>query len=421
VSQIEYRLFAPRNREEMIDLQSRAYVMPRSQADCFYDEGEVESLGAFDGSYLASALDIIHFRIRLWDREVEAGGIASVATHVEYRGRGLASRLMGVSLERLKERGIPVSTLYPFSRAFYRRLGWEHAGDLLHLTIPFADLKRLSRGGESPLSRGGEGPQTRFIRLEVDAQGLLDMTIPSLVYDVATRPYNCPNVRCHEWGALARRTKKDMDGGSPRYAYAGLRGGFPESYAIYSIGSGGESASIRLMDVAAIHAGAWRDLLEFLSMHVTDAGKLDLYLPVDSPVRLLLPEANKGTIQPSLMLRVVDVEKALNILGRPSSSPVDRLLLRIQDPICPWNNGVFEIPIEARPHGTLVQGTQMIGDDRTEPELATDIATFSQIASGYVTPVRAAGLGRLDVLDARGLDKLTRVFPGRTTFTADFY
>ncbi|MGE5580418.1 MAG: GNAT family N-acetyltransferase [Bacillota bacterium] len=80
MSPIEYRLFAPRNREEMIDLQSRAYVMPRSQADCFYEEGEVESLGAFEGSHLASALDIIHFRIRLWDREVEAGGIASVAT-----------------------------------------------------------------------------------------------------------------------------------------------------------------------------------------------------------------------------------------------------------------------------------------------------------------------------------------------------
>ncbi|MGE5580419.1 MAG: enhanced intracellular survival protein Eis [Bacillota bacterium] len=212
-----------------------------------------------------------------------------------------------------------------------------------------------------------------------------------------------------------------MDGGSPRFAYAGFRGDLPVSYAIYSIGSGGESASIRVMDVSAIDAGAWRDLLGFLSMHVTDAGKLDIYLPVDSPVRLLLPEANKAVIQPSLMLRVVDVEGVLNLLAGPPTPGVERLLLGIRDPICPWNNGVFQLPVGVGPEGTLVQGTRMAGDNRVEPEVVMEMATFSQIVSGYVTPVRAAEVGKLHVRDGRGLEKLTRAFPGRTTFTADFY
>lgn len=228
------------------------------------------------------------------------------------------------------------------------------------------------------------------------------------------------------WPAASRSR---LTAGLSTYAYAGFRGDRPVSYAIYSMGSGGENATIRLLDGLAVDPPAWRDLLGLLSMHSTDAGSIDFYVPVDSPIRLLLPEANKGYVQPSLMLRVVDVEGFLNSLGNPGGKPgerateapasEERLLLEVRDPDCSWNNGVFEVMVGQNVCAERFGSGKSTAP--TRPPLSTDIATFSQMAAGYLTPVVAADLGRLEVIDPAALNTLTRVLPGRTTFTADFY
>jgi len=414
LSQVSYRVFSPRDSEEMIDLQRKAYAMPRRAAVWFYEKDEVESLGAFSGDRLVSALDIISFRLRLWDRVWPAGGIAAVATHVEHRKQGHAANLTRLALQRMRERGMLVSVLHPFKRAFYRRYGWEHCVDLLHFAIPLSDLYDLD-------PKSGDSGVSRFERLRVPAEGPVDMSVPSRIYDACTGRYNCPNARDHEWKALARRLQQRIVEGDNVYAYAGFREDEPVSYAFYTIGPSDGPSVIRVMDGNAADARAWRDLLGFFSLHGEDAGTLDFYAAVDVPVRRIMPEAIRATLQPSLMFRVVDVESFLNGLivqdglGRTGEAARE-FYLELTDPLCPWNDGVF--------HASLGEEGSAVRAERCKAGAASvsvDIAAFSQIASGYVTPGQAREMGRLTVRDAAALRALTRIFPGRVTFTADFY
>jgi predicted acetyltransferase len=56
---------------------------------------------------------------RLW-----LGGIGSVATHPEYEGRGLATRLLRTALDDMQERGMALSLLFTSRVSFYERLDW---------------------------------------------------------------------------------------------------------------------------------------------------------------------------------------------------------------------------------------------------------------------------------------------------------
>lgn len=416
MSAIAYRPFSPRNHEEMIDLQAKAYATPRSQVLSPYHNDEVEALGAFEDNHLISALEIISFKLRLWDRVWPAGGVASVATHVEHRRRGHVSNLTRLALERMREKGMAVSALYPFSYAFYRRLGWEHSGDLLHFTVPLRDLP-------TPPDSATPGA-CRFERLAMDESGGIDPGIPAQVYEASVAPYNCPNARDHEWDALARKLQQRIAGGTNIYAYAGFRGDKPVFYAIYTIGSG-ESSMLRVMDSAASDARAWKDLLGLLSLHSTDAEKLDIYTPVDAPLRLILPEANKAYLQPSAMLRVVDVERLLNGLGPTEHEGIpydppgcDSFSLRVIDPVCPWNDAVFQVSM----CGGAVQAAKCgTGREPSKPSVSMDIAAFSQVTSGYTTPLQIMALGKMEATDRAAVDALQRIFPGRVTFNSDFY
>lgn len=56
---------------------------------------------------------------------VPVGGIGSVFTRPEARGRGLASALLERALEEMRRRGLVLSVLFASRHAFYGRLGWQ--------------------------------------------------------------------------------------------------------------------------------------------------------------------------------------------------------------------------------------------------------------------------------------------------------
>lgn len=70
--------------------------------------------------------------LRIWDRwvhlgstPVRMGGIGGVSTHPDYRGRGLATKLMEQTAEYLRGDGYDLGLLFTMIPArFYRRLGW---------------------------------------------------------------------------------------------------------------------------------------------------------------------------------------------------------------------------------------------------------------------------------------------------------
>src|SRR5438093_5415962 len=61
---------------------------------------------------VASTVNIQYRRLLVDGVPILTGGIASVATHWDYRGRGLATRLMKEAIRRMRARGVSNTTLF---------------------------------------------------------------------------------------------------------------------------------------------------------------------------------------------------------------------------------------------------------------------------------------------------------------------
>lgn len=75
----------------------------------------------------------------------KVGGIGSVATHPDHRGKGLASMVMEDCINVMQETGCHVSVLWTQRHDFYRNLGYETAGSEYLFRFKSADLERFSR------------------------------------------------------------------------------------------------------------------------------------------------------------------------------------------------------------------------------------------------------------------------------------
>lgn len=72
--------------------------------------------------------------IRSGPVHVMCGGVGSVSTDPDARGKGYMSQMLPAAVEHMTKQGWPVSVLWG-DRQRYARFGWERAGALLHITV----------------------------------------------------------------------------------------------------------------------------------------------------------------------------------------------------------------------------------------------------------------------------------------------
>lgn len=81
-----------------------------------------------------SQIDTFHGRIKMYDGCIRAGSIGGVCTHPEYRGRGLASRLLEYSAQQLANEGAGL-LLISGARSIYTRRGNVPHGRFINFSI----------------------------------------------------------------------------------------------------------------------------------------------------------------------------------------------------------------------------------------------------------------------------------------------
>lgn len=114
-------------REELLDLLEL----------CFDERSLFESYLDFDPRFewsdiavvecdrrLAACVQAFHKRIRLAGSVTRLGGIGSVATHPDYRGRGFAEALVQERERYMAQHATPLGLLFTAIPEFYTRLGW---------------------------------------------------------------------------------------------------------------------------------------------------------------------------------------------------------------------------------------------------------------------------------------------------------
>ena len=151
---IEIRVPTRDDVDAIFDVRAQAFGVKeddRERWTSLVDPSEM--LTAFLGAKVVGSLRVLAMGQWFGGRPVPMGGIASVVVLPEHRGEGVAGRLLEAALGRMRERGLPVSTLHPATTRVYRAAGWEIAGDLASYRIPARSLERLPRGRSEDLRR----------------------------------------------------------------------------------------------------------------------------------------------------------------------------------------------------------------------------------------------------------------------------
>ena len=301
-------------------------------------------------------------------RVVPSMGITAVGVAPEYRGAGVGSRMLKLMLEEMHRDGWALSSLYPATVEYYRRVGYERAGHYIQYELAVDAIDTGDRELEVvPVAEGDLGAMKALYehKARVSA-GVLER--PDMLW---TRRPTTPEQREH------------------RYIVA--RDGEPEGYVVFRQGS--RSEPLRVHDVCVLTRQAARRVLAlfaaFRSMVETVAwagGPLDpLVYALQEPVVGTARMRVQRGVSLDWMLRIVDVRKALEARGYPPGLEAE-LHFDLEDDMLPENAGRVVLAV-AGGRGEVREG----GEGR----IRMHVRDLAAVYTGFASPFEQAVLGQV--------------------------
>jgi len=350
------------------------------------------TLAFFDGKEMVATAGIFSYEMTVPGGALPCGGVTRVSVLSTHRRRGLLTAMMRRQLDDMRERGEPLAALYASEAPIYGRFGYGLATYQAAVEI--------------------ERRHTAFAR-KVSDSGRLSMVDPPAAVGPFTRVWE--QARHNQPGMLGlderwiRNELADLDlareGASPQYRVLHQTDGKPSGFAIYRVklewDASGPNGTLRLgmliATTAEAYAALWRHVLDVDLMARVSAEMR----PVDEPLRFLLADSRqpKTRIEDGLWLRLVDVTAALK--GRRYAAE-DRLMLRVRDTFCPWNDGSYELV--GGPAGAECRSNS------GTPDLALDAADLAAVYLGGNRFRALFEAGRIQELRPRAIARADAMF-----------
>jgi len=328
-----------------------------------------------DGEARASAT-VLPLEVFVDGRPVPMGGIAAVATDPAYRRRGFAGELMRDILRTMRERRMHLSMLHPFAQAFYRAYGWELATETIAYTLKPTDLPTSSEQRRVRAYRGED--LSEIVRLLEGEAARLSCCVrrsEGRWRDLLGRK---------DWQAAVYEREKRLEG-----------------YILYRMSDWRERDPRRTLSVQELvwgTVGAREALISFLAAQDPLVFEIKHNTPRGEPLHPYLRSSYvKAEIEPEFMLRLVDVEGALNHLIRTSGEP---LVLHVSDDSVPENAGPY----------TVGDGDVARGEEAAE-KVSLDVRQLAQLYAGYLPARQLARYGLVEPSSPRALELLQGLFP----------
>ena len=313
-------------------------------------------------------------------QRVSALGLAGVAVGAAARGGGVALGMLREVFGEARREGIAVSSLYPSTVALYRKAGYELAGHYCSTKLTLAECPRFRSELTLDELTAEDEPavEALYARTASERSGYLDRA-----------PYNWARVR------TARGTPMvgvGVRGASGLEGYAYLRhspsSGFPNDLALSDFVAATPAACLKLFDFLACHRST--------SEHALWHGGA-----VDGRLFPLPDKIYKVTVESTWMLRILDVERALEQRGYPD---VEReLSLEVSDDVLAENRATYRLRV-AGGHA-LVERAGGAGNVRL------DVRALAALYTGFVSPAELARVGLLTG-SPRALQTLALLFGG---------
>jgi predicted acetyltransferase len=345
--------------------------------------------GCFVDGALAAKYTLLDLETWIHGVPFAMGGIAGVATWPEFRRQGLVAQLLSHSLETMRDKGMTVSFLSPFSFAFYRKFGWE-----TYTEYKQYELKReqLPAGLQTP------GRVKRVQR---------DPAILQPIYEAHARTYTGTLLRTEEW--WRDRLFRWKKGSAAVYENEQGEG---RGYVYYHV----SERTMEVHELVSLDEEARRGLWDFLRNHDSMIEKLRVSAPSDDALPFLLPDPRvKQEIVPYFMARIVDA--AAFVAAYPFAAPeAATVALRVHDAHAPWNDGAFTLAVDPSGRGVLAPLKGAAADGALE----CGIGALTTMLMGYRRPAFLHAVGMLSG-PAGPVNALERLLPHRTTYLPDFF
>lgn len=351
------------------------------------------SLAAFDGGEMVAGLMIIPFEHYINGAAIPLGGIASVSCLPEKRRHGYIGELLRSSLERMRDEGRWLSSLYTPHYSLYRRFGWEIASR----TLSYSFAPKVARP-RRPATAGS------WRRVGPDEWRTFNA--------IYTSHYASRN------GALVRSEQ--------RWRHSILTGdpSRPRDAAIWSDASGQDRAYVvynsrnfpspsspwgelvlRVHDWVALDADAYAAVLYYLLSHDLSS-RIIMLAGQDEPIADAFEEPSHIGDPPgswfAIMLRLVDVQHALEARPALPQASGKALTLALTDEKAPWNAGTWRI--ECR------EGRISVDRTNTSPDLEMDVTALAPLYNGFVKPADAVRVGSVRANSPEALAAATDIF-----------
>jgi len=196
---------ARRHIDGIVDLTVKALSGPgtyyesvrRARSDLLSNrepyDWEASAVGLIDGRVLTHWA-VMRYDMRIGRARVRVAGIGDVATHGDYRRRGLMAKTAATSISRLADRGYDMSVLFGI-QDFYHRFGYVRAWSDMEWTVATRDL---------PAEKPDANVRKFAVRYREDLDSPYNRTHANLTGTAAKPVYRTKRVRREDLGYLWR-------------------------------------------------------------------------------------------------------------------------------------------------------------------------------------------------------------------------
>jgi predicted acetyltransferase len=327
----------------------------------------------------AAALQLHPLRQWIGGELLEVAGVGTVSVSPTHRRRRLAAELMTAALQAAWERGDAGSALYPFRVAFYQRLGYGAAGEVLQYQVPPESLPDDTGRMQVELLEGSAG--------WAEALQLYGSWAPSQNGQLRRSAGAWSQLGGHDKALAGYRA---ADGTLEGYALVTYRPDLPPRSRYLEVDElvwVSNEARRGLYGWLASLGDQWQQLLlRALPSHRLGDWLREPRLPHGSapPWRLWTPAA---TLLAGPMFRIVHMERAWE--RRTVAGPALALELHVRDEQIPGNDGRWRLVLE---HGRARAERNNAG----EAGVRLGVATLSRLFAGALSASAAAAAGLLE-------------------------
>ena len=378
---LEMRTVAPDEFVEWVRVEARAYgnrldndpevLRPHFDLD--------RSIAVFDQGNIVGGAHSHNLEMSIPGASAVTAGVANIAVQPTHRRRGVMTRMMHHQIHDLHERDEPLAALFARESLIYRRFGYG-IGSLQESWMIDRQYNAYARSYENsgrivfvdPEDIPQKFPEV-FRRSTVDRPGVFQ---------------RAP----HHWERDSKAPEHRQGGQGGLFYAAYEDGGRIDGYATYRI----VGATLTVNELMAVteeaNTALWRFCFDTDLMTCTEAVRR----PVDDPLPWMLadPRRLQRSTRDGMWVRVVDVSAALTLRRYMQS---DRLVLQIQDELCPWNEETFEL--EGSPEGATCRPSN------ASPDLVIGV---SDLASAYMGAASFSTLAQAGLVDERTPGALRR-------------